>query len=161
MEWQFNDGGRAAAGRKGFAGDCVVRAIAIATNAANPTYLQADAAPILYRSVYADLFDEIRTFSKGRSAHAKRRKAKGASPRHGVPMPVIKKYLARKGWTWVPTMQIGSGCKVHLHDGELPPGHLIVRVSKHVTAVIDGVIYDTYDCSRDGTRCIYGYWIKT
>jgi len=27
-------------------------------------------------------------------------------------------------------------------------------------AVIDGVINDTYDCSREGTRCVYGYWEK-
>lgn len=31
MRWQFNDGGRAAAGYKGSTGDCVVRSIAIAT----------------------------------------------------------------------------------------------------------------------------------
>jgi hypothetical protein len=33
-------------------------------------------------------------------------------------------------------------------------------VSKHYCAVIDGVIHDTSDPSRDGTRCVYGYWIK-
>ena len=22
----------------------------------------------------------------------------------------------------------------------------------------DGVVHDTYDPSRDGTRCVYGYW---
>jgi hypothetical protein len=26
--------------------------------------------------------------------------------------------------------------------------------------VIDGVIHDTFDPSRGGTRCVYGYWIK-
>ena len=31
MEWIYSDGGRAAAGYKGDAGDCVTRAIAIAT----------------------------------------------------------------------------------------------------------------------------------
>jgi len=25
--------------------------------------------------------------------------------------------------------------------------------------VIDGVLHDTHDCSRDGTRCVYGYWL--
>jgi hypothetical protein len=24
--------------------------------------------------------------------------------------------------------------------------------------VIDGVIHDTHDCSRNGTRCVYGYY---
>jgi hypothetical protein len=32
MKWVFSDGGRARAGYKGLAGDCAVRAIAIATN---------------------------------------------------------------------------------------------------------------------------------
>ncbi len=39
-------------------------------------------------------------------------------------------------------------------------GRLIVSVSKHMTAVIDGVIHDTHNPSRDGTRCVYGYWTK-
>jgi hypothetical protein len=55
-------------------------------------------------------------------------------------------------------MRVGSGCRVHLRADELPPGRLIVRVSKHVAAVIDGVIHDTFDCSRGGTRCVYGYF---
>jgi len=42
-------------------------------------------------------------------------------------------------------MAIGSRCKVHLADGELPPGRLVVSVSKHYAAVIDGVIHDTHD----------------
>jgi len=55
---------------------------------------------------------------------------------------------------------IGQGCKVHLRKDELPQGKLIVRVSKHITSVIDGVINDTYDCSRGATRCVYGYYIE-
>jgi hypothetical protein len=55
-------------------------------------------------------------------------------------------------------MQIGSGCQVHLAADELPPGRIIVRLSKHYAAVVDGVLHDTHDCSRDGTRCVYGYF---
>jgi hypothetical protein len=55
-------------------------------------------------------------------------------------------------------MHIGSGCQVHLRREELPAGRLVVQASKHVVAVIDGVIHDTHDSSRDGTRCVYGYW---
>jgi hypothetical protein len=25
---------------------------------------------------------------------------------------------------------------------------------------VDGIINDTYDCSREGTRCVYGYFTK-
>ena len=55
-------------------------------------------------------------------------------------------------------MSIGSGCKVHLRADELPSGRLIVSLANHVVAVIDGVLHDTHDSSRDGTRCVYGYW---
>jgi hypothetical protein len=43
---------------------------------------------------------------------------------------------------------------------ELPAGRLIVRVSKHLVAVVDGVIHDTHDCTRAGERCVYGYFRK-
>jgi hypothetical protein len=55
-------------------------------------------------------------------------------------------------------MQIGSGCTVHLKSNELPTGRLVVRCSKHVVAVIDGALHDNHDSSRNGTRCVYGYW---
>ena len=57
-------------------------------------------------------------------------------------------------------MFIGQGCKVHLKKSELPAGTLLVSCSKHITVVIEGVLNDTYDCSRKGTRCVYGYWTK-
>ena len=57
-------------------------------------------------------------------------------------------------------MQIGQGCKVHLKADELPGGRIVATVSKHYTAIIDGEIHDTYDCSRDGERCVYGYFTK-
>lgn len=55
-------------------------------------------------------------------------------------------------------MQIGQGCKVHLRADELPQGRLVVSLSKHHSAVIDGVVHDTFDPNRDGTRCVYGYY---
>jgi hypothetical protein len=57
-------------------------------------------------------------------------------------------------------MHIGRGCTVHLRAEELPTGRLVVSLSKHVTAVVNGVIRDTYDPSRGGTRCVYGYFTK-
>ena len=60
--------------------------------------------------------------------------------------------------------------KTHLLKGELPAGRLVVAVSKHYTAVIDGVIHDTHDPTRAMIwyeagkpprmthRCVYGYW---
>lgn len=136
-EFIFNDGGRAAAGFKGTAGDCVTRAVAIASG--KP-----------YREVYNALGEGCRT----------ERQSTKRSARDGVHVSRVwfKRYMESLGWKWTPTMSIGSGCKVHLRAEELPSGRLVVRVSKHSVAVIDGVIHDTHDCSRDGTRCVYGYW---
>ena len=71
-----------------------------------------------------------------------------------------RRVLESLGWTYVPCMSIGSGCKVHLREEELPKGRLIVQVSKHLTAVIDGVINDTFDPADTNDRCVYGYWSK-
>ncbi len=137
--FQFDDGGRQAAGYKGKAGDCVVRAIAIATGHS-------------YQQVY-DLVNSAATYERT----GKRKRGK-SNARTGVYKTSIKRIMKDLGWVWTPTMQIGSGCTVHLRSDELPQGRLVVSVSKHLTAVIDGVIHDTHDCSRRGTRCVYGYW---
>jgi hypothetical protein len=139
MKFQFNDGGRKEAGYRGTAEDCTVRAIAIATE--RP-----------YQVVYDELFEINRTNN---------RNPKACSPRDGnTKMTTIRKYMISLGWEWVPTMAIGSGCKVHLRDDELPMGRLVVQLSKHLVAVVDNVIQDTYDCSREGTRCVYGFFLK-
>jgi hypothetical protein len=61
---------------------------------------------------------------------------------------------------WVPTMAIGSGCQHHLRADQLPGGRLVVCLSGRLTAVVDGVVHDTQDPSRWGTRCVYGYFRK-
>jgi hypothetical protein len=149
MEFQFSDGGRQEAGFKGEAGDCVVRAIAIA-------------AQLPYMTVYNELKARNQAYAqKSRSQSAKSIAGKGATPRDGNFKQVFGPYIVELGFKWVPTMAIGQGCTVHLKSGELPAkGRLICSVSKHVCAVVDNVILDTHDCSRDGTRCVYGYWIK-
>lgn len=158
MKFIFNDGGREAAGFKGHAGDCVARSIAIA-------------AQLPYQQVYDAL-------AKGNAGERKTRGSKHLSgrktARHGIhtKRKWFGEYMASLGFVWTPTMQIGSGCKVHLRADELPSGRLVVNVSRHLTAVIDGVIYDTHDPQRlpfgedvdkgdiHGTRCVYGYWRK-
>jgi hypothetical protein len=80
-----------------------------------------------------------------------------SSARNGVGRTIYGRYLNLLGWDWVPTMQIGSGCRVHLRAEELPKGRLVVRLSRHLTAVVDGVIHDIYNPDRRGRRCVYGY----
>ena len=148
LELKIDDGGRAAAGYKGKAGDCVVRSLAIVTNHS-------------YQKIYDDLYkanEEFRIISKTKLARSL--KQNNDSPRTGTHRVVLKKYLKKLGWNWIPTMFVGQGCKVHLKKDELPSGTLIVSCSKHITVVKNGVLHDTYDCSRNGTRCVYGYWTK-
>jgi hypothetical protein len=137
MRFEYDDGGRAAAGWKGVTGDCVTRAIAIALE-----------------KPYDTVYERVAKLNKSRGDGKK-------TAREGLDNKLTRMLLQNNGWTWTPTMFVGSGCKVHLRDGELPMGRIICKLSKHVVAVIDGVIHDTHDCSRDGTRCVYGYWQKT
>ena len=141
MKVIITDGGRYAAGFKGDAGDCVTRSIAIITN-----------------RPYAEVYKEL---SEGcvNQIIGKRGKKK-SSARNGVNTnrQWFKDYMTKLGFTFVPTMGIGTGCRVHLRDGELPNGRIIASVSKHYCAIIDGVIHDTFDPSRGGNRCVYGYW---
>jgi hypothetical protein len=148
LDLKIDDGGRADAGYKGRAGDCAVRSIAIVTD-------------LSYQKIYNDLYlanELFRTTSKTKLA--KTLQKKNDTPRTGTHRVVLKKYLQKLGWNWTPTMFIGQGCKVHLKRSELPGGTLIVSCSKHITVVKEGVLHDTFDCSRNGTRCVYGYWSK-
>ena len=71
------------------------------------------------------------------------------------------KLLKELGWTFIPLMEIGKGCQAHLKANEIPMNDTIIcRVSKHLVCVKNGVLNDTYNCSRGGTRCVYGYYIK-
>jgi len=152
IPYVYNDGGRADAGRKGHTGDCVTRAIAIA-------------AGLPYGEVYARMAKGNATQRRGK--YDKYLERRGRKPKSGVRSASqgidikrkwFKDYMRELGFVWTATMQIGSGCKVHLKSDELPKSRLVVNVSKHLTAVINGVLHDTHDCSRGGTRCVYGYW---
>lgn len=150
--WVQDDGGRAAAGFKGHTGDCVTRSIAIATG-------------LPYRTVYDDLHNAMlsnrKLMNKWTLQYGPEAARRRASPRTGVHNPTTRAYMKELGWQWTPTMHIGQGCQVHLKADELPAGRLVVRCSRHITCVIDGVIHDTHDPSRFGTRCVYGYWSHT
>ena len=144
LKWKFNDGGRELAGFKGKTGDCVTRAIAIASGKS-------------YKEIY-----EVMANGNLNQRKSKYHKKGEKTARTGISVKRkwFKDYMSSLGFKWTPTMFIGSGCKVHLKADELPSGNLVCSVSKHYVAVVDGVIQDTYDCSRDGTRCVYGYWRK-
>lgn len=129
MKFHYHDGGRQVVGMRGRGRDCVVRAIAIALE-----------------RPYAEVAAELERLY-GLPAHVQ-----------GIPRAVYHAYLAEAGWTWTPTMGIGTGCTVHLRAEDLPAGRLLVKVSRHLVAVVDGVIHDTHDPTRGGRRCVYGYY---
>ena len=139
MDFVFRDGGRAAAGYKGLTGDCVTRSIAIATG-----------------KPYQEVYDALNRLAL--VERTGRRERKPSNSRTGVFRRAYQRYLESLGWRWTSTMKIDSECQVHLRASELPQGPLLVKVSRHLTAIIDGVIYDTHNCSRGGTRCVYGHF---
>ena len=112
MKFVFNDGGRAEAGYKGTTGDCCCRAIAIATG-----------------MPYQEAYDLINEFGKAERPNRKRRgnnyNGHRSSARTGVYKDTMRKIMEHLGWRWIPTMQIGQGCKVHLREDELPKGDSI------------------------------------
>lgn len=139
VPFAYDDGGREAAGFKGDTRDCGTRALAIVTGMG-----------------YREAYDAINAQAK---AERTRKGKKPSNARTGVWRWTLQAILEPLGYEWVPTMAIGSGTTVHLRPDELPAGRLIVACSRHFTTVIDGVVHDTYDPSRGGTRAVYGYWI--
>lgn len=127
--FKYNDGGRSKYFRASGVGDCCVRAGAIASGCD-------------YKEVY-DLAKKI----------------SGESPRNGMSKKDSKKLMEALGGKWHTAMTIGSGCKVHLRADDLPSGRIVCSCSRHLVAVIDGVVNDTYEDDRNGTRCVYGYWV--
>lgn len=136
MRFQFNDGGRY---RRGKGGDCVTRAIAIALE-----------------KPYTEVENALKVLAM--SERITKRRRTRSTVTSGVHRVTYDRYLKAQGWIWTPTMHIGRGCTVHMRAEELPGGRLIVSLSRHLAAVIDGVLHDIGDCTRQGTRCVYGYW---
>lgn len=129
LEWVYDDGGRSKYFRTQHVRDCVIRAICIAT--------QRD---------YKEVYKEVAKFL-------------GYTPRNGVKNKDTKKLMTYFGFEWHATMGIGTGCTTHLAKDEIPMNQpIICNCSCHLVAVVNGILRDTHDSSREGTRCVYGYW---
>jgi hypothetical protein len=140
----FNDGGRSKVfPKKAKKGDCVVRAISIAAGKE-------------YGRVWHDLQAECEESPLCKA------NGRDFGPDHGIAKPIWEPYVLALGWKWIPTMARGTGTYVHVDPTELPifAGPLILRTSRHLT-VMDaaGNLQDTHDCSRDGTRAVYGVYV--
>lgn len=126
--YQYSDGGREAAGLKSKT-DCGIRAVAIACDMP---------------------YQDARKLLK---EYAQRGKQGSRMISKGVYKEDMDAALRSLGWRWVkaPTFE---GRKARYSD---IPGTAIVRMAKHYAAVIDGVLYDSWDSS---TKMVYGYWAK-
>lgn len=136
--FKYNDGGRAAAGYKGVTGDCATRSISIITG-----------------KPYKEVYDALNVLAK--SEHIGKNKKARSNSRTGVYRITYEKYLKSIGYEWIPMTKK----YLHLNPIELPSGRLVVRIEGHLTAVIDGVIHDNHDWSKEGKERIYGYFKKT
>ncbi len=130
MNYIYDDGGRRDAGYKGKSGDCGVRAMAIACS-------------IPYKEAMTKCKEASAVGKMGSKAIAR-----------GIYKEDLTAALALLGWKWYSAPKF-EGRKARCHD--MPRGHVIARMSKHYTAVIDGVAQDTFDCTH---KMIYGYWAK-
>jgi hypothetical protein len=96
---------------------------------------------------YHEIWDAFRAILE---THGPRR------PR-GVAEVVQHRLMESLGWTWVPTT------KVYLREDHLPMGRLVVCIQGHSVAVVDGVIHDTFNCSRrhnGNPPRVFGYYRK-
>src|SRR5262249_29769486 len=142
--WRPPSSGIARAAAGDGASDCVARAIAIA--AQKPYCEVHDALTVA----------TVRHVAAADNAWARWARRKGGvhafHADQGVSDEVYGPYLERLGWKFTSTKELPRGRGVHLRADELPRGRLLVLLPGHLTAVVDGVIHDTRDCSDEG-RC--------
>ena len=118
--FNYNDGGRAAAGFKGYAGDCGARAMAIALG-------------IDYKVAYKELAQANKDMGFSKSA------------RNGIMKNVFDMVLKRHGWVWHTAPKF-DGRKARCSD--MPSGKVIARQAHHFVAVVDGEANDIWDCTN-------------
>ena len=147
VRYKYNDGGRAAAGFKGHTGDCVTRAICIATGSS-------------YRETYTDLQIAHRQFLHTLTPARRRSHGKTISnaemdqgKSRGINMTVYEPVLRKLNWA----------CK---YVGRITPTqavkqfgeNLILKTPHHLVAILDGVLLDTWNSSH--SRSVERVWVQ-
>lgn len=130
-EFKWDDGGRSTCGFVGLTGDCVTRAISIATG-------------IAYRDVYQTLKDRY-----------------GSSPRNGVPRSVYAPFLDELKWQVnstagpsIPVEAFDFQSGIHIVLVQDAYGR-----KSHLCTVVDGVLHDTWDPRDDeNSFFVFQYW---
>ncbi|MFN7627911.1 MAG: DUF2786 domain-containing protein [Pirellula sp.] len=128
QRFYWNDGGRSSCGFVGLAGDCVTRAISIATG-------------LVYRDVYNELS-----------------KMAGMSPRAGMVDSVTCQYLARCGWERQATTGVLVEDFLVPPGTSIIECKKRRRGNGHVFAVLDGVLHDTWDPREEMAYEVNAVW---
>jgi len=132
------DGGRKAAGFKGVTCDCVCRSIAIVTG-----------------RPYLEVYNELKVLcKKERRLKTNRRSCHRTGIHTGHKW--FKDWMSENNFVWIKSRR----GKLNFSQDNLPTGRLIVfiEVYVHYAAVIDGIVYDTWNQYMDDDNTISGYW---
>ncbi len=136
MNYPFvkTDGGRSDDKRRPHKGDCVIRAVALATGIA-----------------YSECYDELEDFyGKSRG---------GMNIKNWIDLQHYNETNFRGfSFHWVPFKAVKGQKRMNpvTFCQQFKDGTYIARTAKHVFAVIDGVIHDSWKQRKH--RCIYGAW---
>ena len=125
LEFIKDDGGREAAGYRGKAGDCVPRALTIVSG--EP-----------YRQCYNDLAEANSKVRRTRPRDQGKRSA-----RNGVYKNAYDKVFKHYGFEKV---KLGRGTRPTISEAHAAYGDCIITTRKHVFAVVNGAVRDTWDC---------------
>ena len=148
MEFVKNDGGRLEAGYKGSSGDCVLRSICIASGLG-----YQETHDRLWKIMEKDYEKKRRNVKRLRNTLKKRGlnyKPRGPShdARHGVYRKHYGVLFKELGWDFQPI----NGSWEDLPDDDI----IIAVTARHLAAVINGVLQDAWDCTRN--KNVIGYW---
>jgi len=157
LQFKFNDGGRSKY-FKGETGDCVTRAIAIATNED-------------YMTIYDQFFIRNKLYSetkKTKIAKQMKSRSNGLSPRNGIYKEIYHKYLLDNGWKYISLVKFGSKERTKL-DQLTHLDNIIVCIPRHIMCMKKGVVNDIGDTRysywenrevKKAIRTVNGYFIK-
>lgn len=113
--------------------DCVTRAVAISND-----------------MDYKEAYDLVKKYNKG------------DSPRNGVYTSVVPDIFKDLGWERVKVAEPEQENPVYFTGKEVPDqGVVVCQLTGHVTTVIDGVLYDTFNCTKSRKRYkLLDYWVR-
>ena len=133
LSYEYDDGGRRDAGYKGDTGDCVVRAIAIVTG--KP-----------YKEVYRVMATEMKAhgYTASGNAYATSEK-KLKTPRKRGQLTVRKVQDKVKGMFGFKKVSLSRGVRPTFEEAHREYGDCLASTTKHVVALKDGALRDTWD----------------